>query len=65
MSRYWSPIVHALTPYVAGEQPKLGGLVKLNTNENPYPPSPRALAAIRRELDNDGEGLRLYPDPSG
>ena len=47
MSRFWSPVVHDLTPYVPGEQPKLANLVKLNTNENPYPPSPRVLAAIR------------------
>lgn len=60
MSRYWSPIVHELTPYVPGEQPQIEGLVKLNTNENPYPPSPAALAAIRAAAD---ERLRLYPDP--
>ena len=36
MSRFWSPVVHDLTPYVPGEQPKLANLVKLNTNENPY-----------------------------
>jgi histidinol-phosphate aminotransferase len=64
MSRYWSPLVHGLTPYVPGEQPKLAGLVKLNTNENPYPPSPRAAAAMRREIGDDGASLRLYPDPN-
>jgi histidinol-phosphate aminotransferase len=64
MSRYWSPLVHSLTPYVPGEQPKLAGLVKLNTNENPYPPSPRAVAAMRREIGDDGASLRLYPDPN-
>lgn len=63
MSRYWSSLVHRLTPYVPGEQPKLPNLVKLNTNENPYPPSPRVLAAIADELANGGELLRLYPDP--
>lgn len=62
MSRYWSPVVHGLTPYVPGEQPKLANLVKLNTNENPYGPSPKALEAMRGEL---GDGLRLYPDPTG
>lgn len=59
MSRYWSQVVHGLTPYVPGEQPKLANLVKLNTNENPYGPSPRALEAMRGEV---GDGLRLYPD---
>src|SRR5580692_10747890 len=59
MSRFWSSIVHSLSPYVPGEQPKLDGLVKLNTNENPYGPSPRVLAAIAAATDR----LRLYPDP--
>ena len=59
MSRFWSPIVHTLSPYVPGEQPKVDNLIKLNTNENPYPPSPRALAAIAAAT----ERLRLYPDP--
>ena len=61
MSQFWSALVAGLTPYVPGEQPKLANLVKLNTNENPYPPSPRALAALRGEV---GEALRLYPDPN-
>ena len=64
MSQFWSALVHKLTPYVPGEQPRLPGLVKLNTNENPYPPSPHAVAAIREELGADGANLRLYPDPS-
>ncbi|EXI77850.1 MAG: Histidinol-phosphate aminotransferase [Candidatus Accumulibacter appositus] len=64
MSRYWSSLVHRLTPYVPGEQPKLAKLVKLNTNENPYPPSPRVAEAIAEELSKGGERLRLYPDPS-
>ena len=64
LSRYWSDIVHRLTPYVPGEQPALAHPVKLNTNENPYPPSPRALAAIREELGDAGESLRRYPDPT-
>jgi len=59
MSRFWSPIVHTLTPYVPGEQPRVDGLVKLNTNENPYPPSPRVLEAISAATTR----LRLYPDP--
>ena len=65
MSRFWSPVVHGLTPYVPGEQPKLAKLVKLNTNENPYPPSPHVLDAIRAELGEDADRLKLYPDPTG
>ncbi|AGS23817.1 histidinol-phosphate transaminase [Rhizobium etli] len=61
MSRYWSPIVSKLRPYVAGEQPRIPGLVKLNTNENPYGPSPKALEAIQQAAD---DRLRLYPDPA-
>ena len=61
MSRYWSPIVSKLQPYVAGEQPRIANLVKLNTNENPYGPSPKALSAIREAVD---DRLRLYPDPA-
>jgi histidinol-phosphate aminotransferase len=60
MSQFWSDVVAGLTPYVPGEQPKLPDLVKLNTNENPYPPSPRVLEALRGEV---GDALRLYPDP--
>src|SRR5499427_4788837 len=58
--RFWSSVVHSLSPYVPGEQPKLDGIVKLNTNENPYGPSPRVLAAIASATDR----LHLYPDPS-
>jgi histidinol-phosphate aminotransferase len=54
-------VVHGLKPYVPGEQPKLANLVKLNTNENPYGPSPRALAAMMAEV---ADTLRLYPDPN-
>lgn len=61
MSRYWSAVVHGLTPYVPGEQPKLTNLVKLNTNENPYGPSPKVLEAVRMEA---ADTLRLYPDPN-
>lgn len=60
MSRFWSATVRNLQPYVPGEQPKLPNLVKLNTNEHPYGPSPRVLEALRGEI---GDGLRLYPDP--
>ncbi len=62
MSKFWSPFVKDLVPYVPGEQPKLAKLVKLNTNENPYGPSPRAIATMQAEL---GDSLRLYPDPNG
>lgn len=61
MSRYWSDLTHKLTPYVPGEQPKITNLVKLNTNENPFPPSPRAVSAMRAAV---GDDLRLYPDPT-
>ena len=62
MSRYWSTIVKNIKPYVPGEQPKDQKYIKLNTNENPYPPSARALEAIKNAAN---ETLRLYPDPSG
>ena len=61
MSRFWSRIVHTLVPYVPGEQPKIENLVKLNTNENPYGPSPQALQAIAAA---NSDSLRLYPDPN-
>ena len=61
MSRYWNPMVAELSPYVPGEQPKQADLIKLNTNEMPFGPSPRALAAIHAAADED---LRLYPDPA-
>lgn len=60
MSRLWSSLTHDLKPYVPGEQPRMADLVKLNTNESPFGPSPRALEAIRGEAT---ETLRLYPDP--
>ena len=55
------PLVRKLHPYVYGEQPKIKGLIKLNTNENPYPPSPKVLAAIKAAVDGR---LRLYPNPT-
>lgn len=61
MSKFWSDVVHRLTPYVPGEQPKLDNLVKLNTNENPYGPSPKVIEALKLEA---AESLRLYPDPN-
>lgn len=60
MSRYWSALVHELKPYVPGEQPRIADLVKLNTNESPLGPSPRALEAVSAEA---ADTLRLYPDP--
>jgi histidinol-phosphate aminotransferase len=58
---FWSPRIAALEPYVPGEQPRIANLVKLNTNENPYPPSPRAIDAIQQAAAN---GLERYPDPA-
>ena len=58
---FWSPRIGALEPYVPGEQPRIANLVKLNTNENPYPPSPRAIDAIQQAAAN---GLERYPDPA-
>ena len=55
------PLVRRLDAYVPGEQPRMAGLIKLNTNENPYPPSPKVLAAVRRAVDGR---LRLYPNPT-
>jgi histidinol-phosphate aminotransferase len=55
------PLVRALHPYVPGEQPKLKGLIKLNTNENPYPPSRKVLATVKAAVDGR---LRLYPNPT-
>jgi histidinol-phosphate aminotransferase len=62
MSKFWSPLVNELKPYVPGEQPKMANLVKLNTNENPFGPSPKVIEAIQTELNDN---LRLYPDPEG
>jgi histidinol-phosphate aminotransferase len=61
MSKFWSPIVGTLKPYVAGEQPQMVNLVKLNTNENPYGPSPKAIVAMQAAV---ADTLKLYPDPS-
>lgn len=61
MSKYWSPLVARLSPYVPGEQPQVEGIVKLNTNENPYGPSTLALDAMQSAI---GESLRRYPDPN-
>lgn len=60
MSRYWSELARGLSPYVPGEQPQIAGLVKLNTNESPFGPSPNAIAAVKAAA---ADTLRLYPDP--
>ena len=60
MSRYWSPIVNELDPYVPGEQPQDQQYIKLNTNESPYPPSPAVTDVLTRF---DASTLRRYPDP--
>ena len=61
--RFWSPEVRELEPYVPGEQPKIQNLLKLNTNENPYPPSPKVVDAVQAVLAHQADALRLYPDP--
>ncbi|MDO7431510.1 histidinol-phosphate transaminase [Acinetobacter baumannii] len=61
--RFWSPEVRELEPYVPGEQPKIQNLLKLNTNENPYPPSPKVVEAVQAVLHEQADVLRLYPDP--
>ncbi|EXJ11534.1 MULTISPECIES: histidinol-phosphate transaminase [Nitrincola] len=60
MSKFWSPAIRSLVPYTPGEQPKVLNLIKLNTNENPYPPAPGVTDVIR---EFDTSRLRLYPDP--
>ncbi|MDE6615148.1 MAG: histidinol-phosphate transaminase [Lachnospiraceae bacterium] len=59
--RSWKDNLRTIEPYVPGEQPDIPGMVKLNTNENPYPPSPKVIQAIK---EFDADTLRLYPDPS-
>jgi histidinol-phosphate aminotransferase len=61
MSQYWSNFVSDLDPYTPGEQPAINNLTKLNTNENPYPPSPAVMEAMRAAVNAD---LRLYPPPN-
>ena len=61
MSKYWSEFVTRLDPYTPGEQPAINNLTKLNTNENPYPPSPAVMDAMRDAVNDD---LRLYPPPN-
>ena len=62
MNRYFLSHIARMDGYVPGEQPRNGGFIKLNTNENPYPPSPRVIEAIAGALN---DRLRLYPDPVG
>ncbi len=61
MSRYWNSLISKLEPYVPGEQPRVQNLIKLNTNEHPYGPSPKVLEAISAQTN---DSLRLYPDPT-
>lgn len=61
LSKFWSEVTRLTEPYVPGEQPKVKNMIKLNTNENPYPPSPKVLAALKGAVDGN---LRLYPDPT-
>src|ERR1700733_7685527 len=63
MSRFLRPNISAMIGYTPGEQPQGSGIIKLNTNENPYPPSPRVAEAIAECLRSDR--LRKYPDPLG
>jgi len=60
-TRFWSNGLDQMAPYVPGEQPQGGGWIKLNTNENPYPPSPKALEAMHEAL---GSRMPMYPDPN-
>jgi len=60
MNPYWSQLARGLSPYVPGEQPRIANLVKLNTNESPFGPSPLALEAMRAAA---ADTMRLYPDP--
>jgi histidinol-phosphate aminotransferase len=62
MNELWSDCIRSLEPYSPGEQPAIAQLIKLNTNENPYPPSPAVLSALHNAVNAD---LRLYPDPNG
>jgi histidinol-phosphate aminotransferase len=62
MKTFWSTCIRSLEPYRPGEQPPIGQMIKLNTNENPYPPSPAVIDALRRTAN---DSLRLYPDPEG
>ena len=61
----WQSNIRQVTPYVPGEQPRRNNIIKLNTNENPYPPAPGALSALGRlQEESGGDDLRKYPDPA-
>ena len=60
MSGYFRKNIAALAGYVPGEQPRDNKIIKLNTNENPYPPSPQVIAALRKASNRS---FRLYPEP--
>ncbi len=60
MPSYFRANIAAMTGYVPGEQPQDQEIIKLNTNENPYPPSPKVYAALRKAINGS---LRLYPEP--
>lgn len=60
MKEFWSGRIREAVPYIPGEQPRDRKFIKLNTNENPYPPSPMAIQAMKEAVGSD---LRLYPDP--
>ncbi|WP_010098218.1 histidinol-phosphate transaminase [Ornithinibacillus scapharcae] len=61
MNKYWSSFAKRADPYIPGEQLNNSSIIKLNTNENPYPPAPSVIEAIQKEL---GDSLRLYPSPT-
>lgn len=61
MSKFWSSMAKRAEPYIPGEQVNKPNIIKLNTNENPYPPSPKVLDAIENEIK---DSLRLYPSPT-
>src|SRR5215213_6927878 len=63
MTQFLRSSIAEMAGYTPGEQPRDGEYIKLNTNENPYPPSPRVFEAVQRALT--GERLRKYPDPLG
>src|SRR5258708_3005548 len=63
MMQFIRPNIRAMAGYMPGEQPRGGDFIKLNTNENPYPPRPRVFDSIGKALT--GERLRKYPDPLG
>src|SRR5690625_4160394 len=61
MNKFWSSMAKRAEPYIPGEQINKENIIKLNTNENPYPPSPKVIDAISKEV---GDQLRLYPSPT-